>query len=158
MAKAYFVTASAYMKQNLFQRSEIAQLFISTMFQYRDSGRFAVHEYVVMPNHVHVVFSIDDGQSLGQGVQLLKGGFSHALGASGFRMKAVWQPSYYDRRIRDAGEYLRIRNYIRSNPVRRGLAAEPEGFAFSSANPAADLDEVPEGLKRGTRKVCATPA
>jgi len=128
------------------------------MFRYRDLGRFAVHEYVVMPNHVHVLFSVDDGQSLGQIVQFLKGGFSHALGVAGFKMKAVWQPGYYDHRVRDAGECLRIRNYIRSNPVRRGLADSPEGYSFSSAGAAARLDEVPEGLKPRTEEGCLTPA
>ena len=158
MTKTYFVTASAYMKQNLFQKSEIAQLFISTMFHYRDLGRLSVHEYVVMPNHVHVLFSIEDGNSLGQAVQLLKGGFSHALGMAGLGMKAVWQPGYYDHRVRDAGEYLRIRNYIRCNPVRRGLADSPEGYPFSSAGPAERLDEVPEGLKPRIEESCLTPA
>jgi len=158
MTKTYFGTASAYMKQNLFQKSEIAQLFVSTMLEYRDSRRFAVHEYVVILNHVHVLFSIDNGQSLSQVMQLLKGGFSHALGVAGSRMKAVWQPGYYDHRVRDAAEYFRIRNYIRSNPVRRGLTEAPEGYSFSSANLAAHLDEVPEGLELLTRVGCVVPA
>jgi len=158
MTQTYFVTASAYMKQNLFQRTEVAQLFLSTMFQYRDSGRFAVHEYVVMPNHVHVLFSIEEGQSLGKVMQLTTGGFSHALGVAGLGRKAVWQPGYYDHRVRNVGEYLRIRNYIRSNPVRRGLTETPEAYAFSSANAAAPLDEVPEGLKPRTKEACVTPA
>ena len=158
MTKTYFVTASAYMKQNLFQKPEVAQLFISTMFRYRDLGRLSVHEYVVMPNHVHVLFSIEDGNSLGQAVQLLKGGFSHALGVDGLGMKAVWQPGYYDHRVRDTGEYLRIRNYVRCNPVRRGLAEAPEEYCFSSASPAARLDEVPDGLKPRTREAHVTPA
>ena len=147
MTKTYFVTASAYMKQNLFQRAEVAELFVSTMFRYRDSGRFQLHEYVVMPNHVHVVFSVEDGQSLGQVIQLLKGGFSHALGVAGFNMKAVWQPGYYDHRVRNSDEYAKVRSYIRHNPVKRGLAEKPEQYPYSSANSAVHLDEVPERLK-----------
>ena len=147
MAKTYFVTASAYMKQNLFQRADVAELLIATMFRHRDSGEFAVYEYVVMPNHIHALLSLEDDQTLGRAMQLIKGGFSHALRESGLAMKAVWQPKYYDHRVRDTGEYQRIRNYIRNNPIRRGLAMSIEQYPFSSANAAMRLDEVPERLK-----------
>ena len=147
MTKTYFITASAYMHQNLFQRTETADLLLSTIFRYRDAKEFSVHEFVIMPNHLHLLLSVEDGHSVGRAVQLIKGGVSHAIGKAGMKLKAVWQPSYYEHRVRDDGDYTRIRNYIRENPVRRGLIESAEKYAYSSANTTYRLDEVPERLK-----------
>ncbi len=146
MTKTYFVTASAYMHQNLFQRTETADLLLATLFRYRDAGEFALHEFVIMPNHIHLLLSIDETH-IGRAMQMVKGGFSHAMGQSGLNLKAVWQPSYYEHRVRDAGEYARMRNYIHQNPVRRGLAEIATEYPFSSANASRHLDEVTDRLK-----------
>jgi putative transposase len=80
-------------------------------------------------------------------MQLVKGGFSHALGKTKSKRQVIWQPSYYEHRVRDEAEYSRMRNYILQNPVRRGLAELPTDYPFSSAQKSRCLDEVPERLK-----------
>jgi putative transposase len=118
MTKTYFVTASAYMHQNLFQRTESADLLLATIVRNRDKGEFLLHEFVIMPNHMHLLLSVDEDHVVGRSIQMIKGGFSHAVGQAGLKLKAVWQPSYYEHRVRDAAEYDRMRNYIHQNPVR----------------------------------------
>jgi len=147
MTKTYFITASAYMHQNLFQPTETADLLVATLFGYRERGEFLLHEFVVMPNHIHLLISVDDDHALGRAIQMLKGGFSHAVGKTGLKLKAVWQPSYYEHRVRDEQEYERMRNYIHENPVRRGLAERSTDYAHSSARTSWRLDEVPDRLK-----------
>lgn len=149
MTKTYFITASAYMHQNLFQRTETADLLLETIFRYRNANEFSLHEFVIMPNHLHLLISNEDGRSVARAMQLIKGGFSHAIGKAGMKLKAVWQPSYYEHRVRDASEYLRIRSYVRENPVRRGLVEAANEYPYSSARTAFRLDEVPERLKPG---------
>ncbi len=78
MTKTYFVTASAYTHQNLFQRTETADLLLATIVRNRDKGEFDLHEFVIMPNHMHLLLTIDDDHSIGRAMQLIKGGFSHA--------------------------------------------------------------------------------
>jgi putative transposase len=157
MTKTYFITASAYMHQNLFQRTETADLFVTTLFGYRDRGEFLLHDFVVMPNHIHLLLSIDETH-IGRAMQMVKGGFSHALGQTGLKLKAVWQPSYYEHRVRDAEEYVRMRSYIHQNPVRRGLAGEATAYAHSSANTGRRLDEVPGRLKPASWGIGVTRA
>ena len=153
MAKTYFVTASAYMHQNLFQRHESAQLLLNTISRYRDAGEFLLHEFVVMPNHIHLLLSVDDDHAIGRAMQMVKGGFSHALREAGLKSIAVWQPSYYEHRVRDIEEYDRMRAYIHDNPVRRGLAPTGSEYPYSSAATALHLDEVPERLKPENKSV-----
>jgi len=147
MTKTYFITASAYMHQNLFQRTETADLLMTTLFRYRDAEEFMLHEFVIMPNHVHLLLSVDDDHAVGRAVQMIKGGFSFAMGKAGLKLKAAWQPSYYEHRVRDAEEYGRMRAYIHDNPVRRGLVRTAGEFLYSSARTSWRLDDVPERLK-----------
>jgi putative transposase len=147
MTKTYYITASAYMHQNLFQRTQTAELLMATIFHYRDEGKFLVHEFVIMPNHIHLLMSIDDSGGVGRAVQFIKGEFSHELGKTETRLKAVWQPSYYEHRVRDIEEHERIRTYIHENPVRRGLVGAATDYPYSSANTVYRLDEVPDRLK-----------
>ena len=124
----------------------MANLLVEVLMHYRAAGHYLVHEYVVMPNHLHLLIT-PAGASLERSMQFIKGGFSfRARKEFGF-LHEVWQPSYYDHRVRSAEEYCRLANYIRQNPVRRGLVMSAEQFRFSSADRAAQVDEVPQRLK-----------
>jgi len=144
----YFVTACAHMHRNLFQRREVAELMVATIFRYRDAGEFHLYEYVVMPDHIHLLLSLDDARPLSRAMQLIKGGFSHALRESGTCLQAVWQPRYHDRRVRDMDEHAQFVAYIRENPVRRGLVEDAGKYVYSSAADRAKPDVgVPRGAK-----------
>jgi len=135
------------MHENIFQRHENAVLMLKTFFKYRDTSEFRLHEFVVMPNHIHLLLSIDDDHTIGRAMQMVKGGFSHAPRETGPKRTAVWQPSYYEHRVRDAEEYDRMRAYIHANPVRRGLVQTANDYPYSSAKSGFCLEEVPERLK-----------
>jgi hypothetical protein len=62
-------------------------------------------------------------------------------------MHEIWQPSFYDRRVRDPGEYFAFREYIRQNAPKRGLVVRAEDYRYSSAWAGVVLDEAPLGLK-----------
>jgi REP-associated tyrosine transposase len=129
----YFITICAHMQQNLFQRNEVAELMLATLFKYRDAGEFELHEYVVMPNHIHLLLALNDQQRLGRVIQLIKGGFSHSLRENEIIFPVVWQQRYHDRRVRDANDFAEFSQYIRQNPVRKGLVENAEDYPYSSA-------------------------
>ena len=68
-------------------------------------------------------------------MQLIKGGFSYRVKKELRFPHEIWQPSYYDRRVRDAEGYFSFRGYIRRNAVKRGLAAEANKYPYCSAWP-----------------------
>ena len=77
-----------------------------------------VDKYVVMPNHVHILLVLppDNGRALraptlSRIVRAWKETVTKTLG------KAIWQKSFYDHIIRNEADYLRIWNYIDTNPV-----------------------------------------
>jgi len=141
----YFITASTFQKQNILQTDSMAGLFVDVLLHYRQKQQYLLHEFAVMPDHVHLL--ITPQQSLESAMQLIKGGFSfRAKRELGFRHE-IWQPSFYDRRVRDAEEYFAFREYIRQNPLKRGLARKGEDYRYSSAWPGFVLDEAPQRLK-----------
>jgi putative transposase len=145
----YLITASTFQKQQLMQSDRMAELFVSVLLHYRQQGKYLLHEFVVMPDHFHLL--ITPTESLERSLQLIKGGFSYrARKELGFRGQ-IWQPSYHDRRVRDVEEYCAFREYIHMNPVRRRLASSPAEYCYCSAHPKFQLDCLPQRLKPRTQ-------
>jgi putative transposase len=141
----YFITASAFQKQNILQSDRMAGLFVDVLLRYRARGKYLLHEFVVMPDHFHLL--ITPQESLERAMQLIKGGFSfRAKRELGF-MHEIWQPSYYDRRVRDAEEYFAFRGYMRQNALQPGLATKAEDYRYCSAWHGFVLDAAPQRLK-----------
>jgi putative transposase len=143
----YFITASTYLKQQLLQSEGTALLFIDVLYHYRGQGKYLLHEFVVMPDHFHLLITPGLQVTLERAMQFIKGGYSYRvkkeLGLAGER----WQTSFHDHRVRDAAEYQRFRTYIHENPVRRGLVDVAERYPYGSANAKFALDAVPHRLK-----------
>ncbi len=146
-ARTFFVTSSTWEKRNLLQSDRSAGLFIKVLYEYRSQGKFRLHEFVVMPDHFHILLTLGSGISLERVVQFIKGGFAFRAGKE-FGMRApIWQKGFSEVRVLDAQTYARTREYIRNNPVKRHLAATQEQYPYSSAYPGFELDPPPQGLK-----------
>ena len=73
-----------------------------------------LHQYVIMPNHIHLLLSIssEGGPALGRILQQMKGYVTKQWGQS------VWQDKYYDHVIRDENDFLVRYQYILNNPAK----------------------------------------
>ena len=92
-----------------------------------------VHDFAVMPNHVHILMTVPGDLSLEKTMQLIKGGFSFRANRElGFRGE-IWQRGFSDVRIVDDTSFQQHREYIENNPVKAGLANSPEEYPFGSA-------------------------
>lgn len=79
-----------------------------------------VHKVVIMPNHLHVLVSILEGE-LSKLMQNWKGASAFMINKHLGRHGALWQRDYFDRIIRDARHFQRCRRYIEKNPEKAGL-------------------------------------
>ncbi len=143
----YFVTASTWGHRSLFQTDRMARLFVDTILHYRKEGKFSLHEFVVMPDHFHLLLSPASGVALERAVQFIKGGFSYRVRKELGSGVEVWERGYVDHRIRDVSDYMRHAEYIRRNPVCAHLVAAAEEYLYSSASWGFELDPGPQGLK-----------
>ena len=124
----FLVTAVTHNRRRLFQVDTHACLFVATLQHYRRGGRYLLHDFVLMPEHVHLLLTPVDA-AVERVVGLIKGGFSHRLDGP----KPVWQRGFSDRRTRSREEFLAMRAYILMNPVRKRLCSRPEDWKWSSA-------------------------
>jgi len=143
----FFVSTNIQGFRRLLQTERSASLFIEVLYYYRAEGQYLLHEFVVMPNHVHLILSPQEAATIEKSMQLIKGGFSfRAKKAFGWK-DVVWHRSFNDRRLRDAIGYTRAREYVLDNPVKAGLCVRREDWPFSSANGKFEVDDVPQRLK-----------
>jgi putative transposase len=143
--RTFFITTVTWQRLPIFRVEARARLLIEVMFGYRDLGKYLLHEFVLMPDHIHLLLTPADEISMERAVQFIKGGYSYRVRK--VEKIRVWQESFTNHRIRDAEDFERHGEYVRMNPVRARLVREAVGYAFSSANSAFRLDEVPQGLK-----------
>jgi putative transposase len=141
----HFITTSTFQKQNLFQSDRMRRLFVDVLFRYRDHERFLVHDFVIMPDHFHLL--ITPVVTLERTMQLIKGGFSFRAKRELEFVHEIWQPSYYDRRVRNFEEFLAYSEYIRQNPVKKGLVSAAQEYVYGSAWSEYRMDEAPQRLK-----------
>ena len=87
-----------------------------------------------MPNHVHILLTIDDDISVEKAVQLIKGCFSYRLKKEIRYTGEVWQRGFSESRVEDRQTYLQHREYIKQNPVRAHLVRDCESFPFCFAS------------------------
>jgi putative transposase len=145
--RTFFVTTSIHDKRCLLQSSRSAELFMNVLDYYRQQGKFALHEFVIMPDHVHLLLTVSNDISIERAVQFIKGGFAYRAGKELKFDAPVWQKGFSEVRVLDETSYDQFVAYIRNNPVRARLASRPEEFPFSSASNSLELDPRPQGLK-----------
>ena len=54
----HFITISCYVKKRLLQSDRMAGLFVDVLQKYRFEQKMLVHEFVVMPDHVHLLITL----------------------------------------------------------------------------------------------------
>ena len=142
----YFVTFETWQRSRLFVVEAYVRLFLKTLYGYRRQGKFQLHAFVVMPEHVHLLLTPANGITLERAVQLIKGRYSHAFGLE-FRRGEVWQRGFTDHRIRDAEDFASHRDYIHQNPVKRGLVRVPPRIGIPQPTLASNSTSPPQRLK-----------
>jgi putative transposase len=125
----------------------MAQLLVDVLAENRRKGRFLLHEFVIMPNHFHLLLTPAAEIPLEKALQFIQGGLSYRTKREIHFAFEIWQSSFVNHRVRDAEDYKHHNKYIWENPVRAGLSERPELFAWSSASLGMGLDGPPPGLK-----------
>jgi len=143
----YFVTFSTWERRRLLVVESYVRLFLKTLYGYRRQGRFELHAFVVMPEHVHLLLTPASDVTLERSIQFIKGGYSHALRVELDRKGEVWQRGFSDHRSRDAADFDAHRDYIHGNPVKRGLVESASDYRYCSAYPGFKLDSWPSAAK-----------
>jgi putative transposase len=131
--QTHFVTFSCYRRLPRLQDERARDMSVECLERTRRSYIFRLYGYVVMPEHVHLLISEPEVELLGTAIQALK--ISVARREMHYHEKGdatLWQKRYYDHNVRSYQSFVEKLRYIHRNPVKRGLAGNPEDWKWSS--------------------------
>jgi putative transposase len=123
----HFITFSCHRREANLGTPAARNLFENALERTRGHYRWEIIGYVVMPEHVHLLVSEPDGEILATALQALKLSVARRSQRSRF-----WQTRYYDFNVFSEGKRIEKLKYMHWNPVRRGLAENPEDWQWSS--------------------------
>lgn len=100
-----------------------------------NGSRFPLHATVIMPEHVHLLLTPlrdEDGWPYGLPhiLKLIKGASARGVNKLTETSGPVWQEESFDHVTRDDASLEEKLEYIRQNPVRRGLVERPEDYPW----------------------------
>jgi len=104
----------------------------------------AIHAYVLMRNHVHLLVTPDDRDSAARMMQGLGRWYVRYFNRRHGRTGTLWEGRYRSTLIDTERYFFACSRYIELNPVRAGIVATPGAFAWSSfrGNAIEDRDRL----------------
>jgi putative transposase len=127
----HFITFSCFHRLPFLGTPAPKETFEAILEQTRARHEVRVYAYVLMPEHVHLLINEPPRILVAQFLKAIKQITSRKL--RGDRPQ-FWQSRYFDANIRGESERSEVIRYIHRNPVKRGLAASPGEYRWSSFN------------------------
>jgi REP element-mobilizing transposase RayT len=94
---------------------------LAASLRHGDGSRYALHAWVIMPNHAHVLVSLHPYARIEAEVGAWKSVSARAINKQVSRRGNLWQEDYFDRLVRDQAHFGNCARYIRRNPEKARL-------------------------------------
>ena len=119
-------------RQPIFIADDDQALMLELLAREARQHRVAVHAYVLMPNHFHLLATPQDEDSLSRWMQAVGRAYVRRFNQSHGRSGTLWEGRYRSTVLQAERHLLPCMAYFDLNPVRAGLVAAPAGYAWSS--------------------------
>ena len=129
-ARTFFTTTKTSMGRRLLQSERDAELLIDVLRSLVAEHAFKLHDFVIMPDHGHLLLTVDDGMTVEKAMQLVKGRFSFRRGREFGHLGEVWQRGFTEVQVMNQQSFEVHRAYVAENPVKAGLVDETEQYPF----------------------------
>ncbi|AFU99223.1 REP-associated tyrosine transposase [Simiduia agarivorans] len=149
----YFFTVNANRTTRAINLIHHADLLREVVADVRSRHPFALHAWVLLPDHLHWVASLPEGVSdFSSRWRLIKANFSRALPkleplssrAVKRGERGIWQHRYWEHCIRDEQDFAAHVDYVHMNPVKHGLVEHVRDWPHSSFHAWVERGRYPE--------------
>ena len=130
--RTFFVTTVTWQRTPLFRHAQRAELLIDVMKHYREQKKYVLHDFVIMPDHLHLL--VEGRHANSDFLNFMKTfklrstrSFAQSSGS------LLWQKKFFDHILRSSGSIDSVALYIWLNPVRAGLAANLGEYPFAGS-------------------------
>lgn len=152
----YFVTSTIVFWIDLFTRKEFKYILVDSLHYYQEKRGLILHAYVIMPSHIHMIVSSENGDlsaimrdfkkltnkriiaCIEEINESRKEWLLRAFTQAGKHLKRivkykVWQDGNHPIELYSASIMRQKLDYIHNNPVKDEFVDEPEYYWYSSA-------------------------
>lgn len=141
----YFFSVVTHQRRPIFNDDNASRLLREAIESVRQSRPFVIEAAVLLPDHLHMIWSLPPGDSdYSTRWRLIKGRFSHEWASVGGSegdvtqhsksegRRGIWQRRFMEHTIRDEDDFIRHVEYIHYNPVKHDYVRCPKDWAHSS--------------------------
>ena len=101
----------------------IAELVADSLLHF-DGERYQMFNFVIMPNHLHLLASFPDKASMVEQSDSWKHFTARQINCHLGTQGRFWQQDAFDHLVWHEGQFRRLQDYIAQNPVKAGLRSE----------------------------------
>ena len=106
--------------------------YLRCLKQTADACGCAIHAYVLMTNHVHLLLTPEGPKSIGRLFQRLGHYYVRYINETYDRSGSLWEGRYKSNIVQSQTYLLTCQRYIELNPVRAGMVDHPADYRWSS--------------------------
>jgi putative transposase len=126
----YHVTARANRGEIIFYCPAMRQLFLDILERAKRLYSFAIHNFCVMGNHIHLVIRPSRKASLSKIMQWILSLFARVWNKAHLVKGHVWGDRFFSKIIEDFLGFLAVFDYVSQNPVKAQLVKSAEEWEF----------------------------
>jgi putative DNA methylase len=142
LQRKYFLLCERYLDAGHgpcpFRDRGVCELAMTSLREFSTRKGWRVPHFTLMPNHVHLLLI---PRATPQPLKRALRGWKWHIAMEANRLLdhagSFWQTDWFDRWARTDGEALRMRDYIRQNPIKAGLATRWEDYPWTYSEPDA---------------------
>lgn len=116
----------------IFVADEDYHFFIECLQKASEQHGCAIHAYVLMTNHVHLLLTPEHEDSIGKALQSIGRRYVQYFNFTQKRTGTLWEGRYKATLIDSERYLLTCYRYIELNPVRANMVAHPSDYPWSS--------------------------
>jgi len=129
----FHVSTATHEWRPLFQNFQCGRALVSCLRHEHDLGHVESLAFVVMPDHLHWLFSLSGSRSLNECIKNVKSYSANRINKIIRSSGKVWQVGYYDRAIRKEEDLGGVARYIVANPLRAGITGSVRDYPLWDA-------------------------
>jgi REP element-mobilizing transposase RayT len=139
------------------RQEKIAKIVADTLL-YFNNKKYILDDWVIMPNHVHILVKPIDDYTLPEITHSWKSFTANEINKLLGRRGQLWLHESYDHIVRNEKAFYAIKNYIRNNPIKANIKLPicAQSWTYKVINSAESILAV--GVEEGNNSIRAVGA
>lgn len=129
----YHVTSRTNDRIKVFECNLGKKIMLSVLQDAKEKFNFKLHNFCIMPTHIHLLITPANGTNLSRIMQWIKTRSAKRWNCIHGSKDHLWGERFFSRAIKDLQEYFFVFNYINQNPVKAELVLNPTDWKASGA-------------------------